>query len=50
MDLNRLGAGKKFIEKVIAQNNVGTMGWLPTQQKQNLDNRKNCHTPKTRKK
>lgn len=50
MDLNRLGTGKKLVEKIIKQNNVGTMGWLQEQQKKKLDTQKNPYPPNMRKK
>lgn len=50
MDLNRLGSGKALIEKVMKQDNLGNMGWLPHQQQNKLVGQKNPHNPNTRKK
>ncbi len=48
MDLNRLGAGKKLIQEIMAQGNLRNMRWTKTQQKEALDKQKNPHTVKTR--
>lgn len=48
MDLNRLGAGRKLIQKVIEQGNLKNMRWTRQQQLDALNNQKNPHSPKSR--
>lgn len=48
MDLNRLGAGRKLIQKVIEQGNLKNMRWTRQQQLDALSNQKNPHSPKSR--
>lgn len=48
MDLNRLGAGRKLIQKVIEQGNLKNMRWTRQQQVDALNNQKNPHSPKSR--
>lgn len=50
MDLNNMGAGKKFIEQLIADGNIRRMGWTRQQQQAYLDKQKNSQTPDTRNK
>jgi hypothetical protein len=48
MNLNRLGAGRKLIQKVMAHGNLKNMRWTNQQQQDAVDQCKNPHTPKTR--
>lgn len=48
MDLNRLGAGRKLIQKVMEQGNLKNMRWTKHQQKEALSKQKNPHTTKSR--
>lgn len=48
MNLNRLGAGRKLIQKVVEQGNLKNMRWSRAQQQAALDVQKNPHTPKSR--
>lgn len=48
MDLNRLGAGRKLIQKVIEQGNLKNMRWTKQQQADALNNQKNPHSVKSR--
>ena len=48
MSLNRLGAGRKLIQKVIEQGNLKNMRWTRQQQLDALNNQKNPHTVKSR--
>lgn len=48
MNLNRLGAGRKLIQKVLDQGNLKNMRWTRQQQVEALNKQKNPHTPKTR--
>jgi hypothetical protein len=48
MNLNRLGAGRKLIQKVIDHGNVKNMRWTKQQQKDALHSQKNPHSVKSR--
>jgi hypothetical protein len=48
MNLNRLGAGRKLIQKVIAHGNIKNMRWTTQQQKDALHTQKNPHSVKSR--
>ena len=48
MNLNRMNAGKKLIDKVVEQGNVKNMSWTKQQQRELLNKQKNPHTVKTR--
>ena len=48
MNLNRLGAGRKLIQKVIEQGNLKNMRWTKKQQAEALNKQKNSHTVKSR--
>ncbi len=48
MNLNRLGAGRKLIQKVIDQGGIKNMRWTKEQQQEMLDKQKNSHTHKSR--
>ncbi len=48
MNLNRLGAGKKLIQKVIDQGNLKNMRWTKQQQADALNTQKNPHSVKSR--
>jgi hypothetical protein len=50
MSLNRLGAGRKLIQKVMEQGNLKNMRWTRQQQANALNQQKNSHTPNTRNK
>jgi hypothetical protein len=49
MNLNRLGAGRKLIQKVIDQGNLKNMRWTKQQQQEALNNQKNPHSVRSRK-
>jgi hypothetical protein len=48
MNLNRLGAGRKLIQKVIDHGNVKNMRWTKQQQQDALNTQKNPHSVKSR--
>lgn len=48
MDLNRMGAGRKLIQKVIDQGNIKNMRWTKQQQIDALNTHKNPHSVKSR--
>ncbi len=48
MNLNRLGAGRKLIQKVIEQGNLKNMRWTKQQQAEALNTQKNPHSLKSR--
>ena len=48
MSLDRIGAGRKLIQKVIEQGNLKNMRWTRQQQLDALNNQKNPHTVKSR--
>jgi hypothetical protein len=48
MNLNRLGAGRKMIDKVIEQGNTKNMRWTKQQQQDALNVQKNPHSVKSR--
>ena len=48
MSLNRLGAGRKLIQKIIDQGNLKNMRWTKQQQQEALNNQKNPHSVKSR--
>ena len=50
MSLNRLGAGRKLIQKVMEQGNLKNMRWTRQQQSDALKKQKNSHTPNSRNK
>ena len=50
MDLNNMGAGKKFLEGLIKDGNIRRMGWSRQQQQEFSNKQKNSQTPKTRNK
>lgn len=48
MNLNRMGAGRKLIQKVIDQGNIKNMRWTKQQQIDALNIHKNPHSVKSR--
>lgn len=48
MNLNRLGAGRKLIQKIIDQGNLKNMRWTKQQQAEALKNQKNPHSVRSR--
>jgi hypothetical protein len=48
MNLNRLGAGRKLIQKVIEQGNLKNMRWTKAQQLAALNTQKNPHSVNSR--
>ena len=48
MNLNRLGAGRKLIQKVVEQGNLKNMRWTKQQQQDALHTQKNPHSVKSR--
>ena len=48
MNLNRLGAGRKLIQKVMDQGHLKNMRWTKQQQTEALHKQKNTHSPKSR--
>lgn len=48
MNLNRLGAGRKLIQKVIDQGNLKNMRWTKQQQLDALNSQKNPHSVRSR--
>lgn len=48
MDLNRMGAGRKLIQKVIDQGNIKNMRWTKQQQSDALNTHKNPHSVRSR--
>ncbi len=48
MNLNRMGAGRKLIQKVIDQGNIKNMRWTKQQQVDALNTHKNPHSVKSR--
>ena len=48
MNLNRLGAGRKLIKKVIDQGNLKNMRWTKQQQLDALKTQKNPHSVRSR--
>jgi hypothetical protein len=48
MNLNRLGAGRKLIQKVMDQGNIKNMRWTKQQQQDALNTQKNPHSTKSR--
>lgn len=48
MHLDRLGAGRKLIQKVMEQGNLKNMRWTRTQQEEAFNKQKNPHTVKSR--
>lgn len=48
MNLNRMGAGKKLIQKVIDQGNIKNMRWTKQQQADALSTQKNPHSVNSR--
>lgn len=47
MDLNRLGNGKKFVEKLINKGHIKGMGLSQQQQKEKLNQKKNPNPRQT---
>ena len=48
MNLNRLGAGRKLIQKVMDHGNVKNMRWTRQQQQEMLKTQKNPHSVRSR--
>jgi hypothetical protein len=48
MNLNRLGAGRKLIQKVVEQGNLKNMRWTKAQQQAALNAQKNPHSVNSR--
>jgi hypothetical protein len=48
MNLNRLGAGRKLIQKVVEQGNLKNMRWTKAQQQAALNVQKNPHSVNSR--
>lgn len=48
MNLNRMGAGRKLIQKVIDQGNLKNMRWTKQQQTEALNTQKNPHSVRSR--
>jgi hypothetical protein len=48
MNLNRMGAGRKLIQKIMDQGNIKNMRWTKQQQQASLNTQKNPHSTKSR--
>jgi hypothetical protein len=48
MNLNRLGAGRKLIQKVVDHGNLKNMRWTKQQQADALNTQKNPHSVNSR--